>query len=363
MTSLSSTPVSATRIQSGRLASLDLLRFVAAVAVMLYHYTYSRGVGGASDLTAVTSVSRLGFLGVEVFFMISGFVILWSASGRTAGQFVRSRVLRLYPEFWIAVLVTVGVRMLWSGPGGSGLAPGDVVRNLTMIPGYLGAPYVDGVYWTLEVEIRFYALIFLLIIARQMSRIETWLYVWLVLVGIATVVETSGPLKAMIIFPYGALFASGGIFFLIYSSGWTPTRALAVVVGLVLSAYHATGAMEGFVYDAHITTASQFATVCVLTATFGLFALLGRVRLSNRVATHAASIGVLTYPLYLLHNTGKELFIEGRNPFHIGFACAYSLLVAWLVTHLARKFVAPHLRWLLDHLERLARACLRRTTM
>ena len=73
-----------------RLPALDLLRFFAAAAVMVYHYTYYFAESGGPELSALEAVTRHGYLGVELFFMISGFVILWSASNRTAKKFVRA---------------------------------------------------------------------------------------------------------------------------------------------------------------------------------------------------------------------------------------------------------------------------------
>jgi len=84
---------------------LDLLRFLAALAVVLYHFTYHlRDSETAVDLfPSIGRVGMHGYLGVNLFFMISGFVILWTARDRTPSGFVLSRITRLYPEFWIGV--------------------------------------------------------------------------------------------------------------------------------------------------------------------------------------------------------------------------------------------------------------------
>src|SRR5262245_60873355 len=103
----------------GRIPELDLLRFTAAAAVMLYHYTYRPKVDGQiveGLFGALPDATRFGYLGVTLFFMISGFVILWSSEARSAGEFVISRVSRLYPSFWIAVLLTAAVVNLSGHP-------------------------------------------------------------------------------------------------------------------------------------------------------------------------------------------------------------------------------------------------------
>ncbi len=94
------------RLQKDRLVELDLMRFVAAVAVVLHHL-----VGSSFSWYRAT---RLGFVGVELFFMISGFVILWTVNNKTGFEFVCSRISRLYPSFWICVCLTI-VLLVYSG--------------------------------------------------------------------------------------------------------------------------------------------------------------------------------------------------------------------------------------------------------
>src|SRR5690606_37147509 len=104
----------------------------------------------------LSDVTRYGYAGVHLFFVISGFVILMSMWGRSVPQFVASRISRLYPAFWAAVLLTATLRWLWP-TFASPRAP-DVVANLTMVHEPLGFPSIDGVYWTLWVEMQFYLL-------------------------------------------------------------------------------------------------------------------------------------------------------------------------------------------------------------
>lgn len=93
----------------GRVNEIDLLRFLAALAVVFFHYSFR---GYAADGLSVmsypllASVSKYGYLGVELFFMISGFVILMTAAHAGLRDFVISRVVRLYPAFWACCTVT-----------------------------------------------------------------------------------------------------------------------------------------------------------------------------------------------------------------------------------------------------------------
>jgi peptidoglycan/LPS O-acetylase OafA/YrhL len=105
--------------RGGRIAVIDGLRLLAAVAVAFYHFSGSERVGEAWGGTTshlfptLGRFSAYGFLGVELFFMISGFVICMSAWGRPLGDFARSRITRLFPAYWPAVLITTAVVALW----------------------------------------------------------------------------------------------------------------------------------------------------------------------------------------------------------------------------------------------------------
>jgi peptidoglycan/LPS O-acetylase OafA/YrhL len=92
-----------------RVQALDLLRLGAVAAVVFYHY----GFWGPSShdvpqvaLPWMASFAQYGFLGVPVFFIISGFVIAYSAEGRTATGFAIARFSRIYPTFLFCMTLT-----------------------------------------------------------------------------------------------------------------------------------------------------------------------------------------------------------------------------------------------------------------
>ena len=97
------------RSNPSRVPGLDLLRLVAVAAVVLYHYGFwgpaSNGVPQVA-LPYLASYAQYGFLGVPIFFTISGFVIAYSAEGRTAGEFAIARFSRIYPAFVVCMTIT-----------------------------------------------------------------------------------------------------------------------------------------------------------------------------------------------------------------------------------------------------------------
>ena len=153
-----------------RLRALDALRFAAALAVVLFHYTGRDNASWAESVrTVFPTLSRFtiyGGFGPYLFFMISGFVVLMSAWGRSVPSFIASRVSRIYPAYWLAVIVTatVVVHNTQLVPVWDRVTLPSVALNLTMFQHAFGVADVDGVYWTLFVELKFYLLLAVMII-------------------------------------------------------------------------------------------------------------------------------------------------------------------------------------------------------
>ena len=141
--------------ESGRILELDALRGLAALAVVFFHFTtrYEELFGHSHALPFEFS---LGDYGVNLFFMLSGFVILMTLERTPGGlKFAWGRFTRLYPAYWAAVLFTFVVVTVF-GLAGQEVSLQDAVLNLTMVQSLLGVPHVDGAYWSLQAELIFY---------------------------------------------------------------------------------------------------------------------------------------------------------------------------------------------------------------
>jgi peptidoglycan/LPS O-acetylase OafA/YrhL len=290
-----------------RVPELDLLRFTAAAAVVVFHFYVL--LPGATVLQRVVSeVGRYGFLGVPLFFMISGFVILWTAFNRSPGQFVLARLCRLYPSYWACVLITSAVLAAAGG------APPwrQIVTNLTMLHHLFGYESVDEVYWTLFIELKFYGLIFLLLLFRQLPRIEQWLAVWLALctVSLALGLQYHTAIRGLDTLVFegdAAYFAFGCYTYLLRTQGSDPHRW----AGFGLSAFLSVCA--ALKTQSHYTASNDWETlaavivivivICVAMSTIAT----RRWQLPDKPLWYA--LGSLTYPLYLLHAmAGKAFF-------------------------------------------------------
>ena len=212
-----------------RFYTLDLMRFFAALAVVLYHYTARPE---SNSFEVLSGFTKFGYLGVPLFFIISGFVICASAQNRTAMEFAVSRFVRLYPAYWLGIAITV-TTVIWLGAGEITLI--QVLANLTMLNDYVGISDVDGVFWTLQAELKFYGCIFLLSVFGVFPKFKVWLTIWMA-ITVSYLVFAQPFFMGWFISPsYSSLFIAGVLFYLIGQQGLR--LALLLVAGLLTSGF------------------------------------------------------------------------------------------------------------------------------
>jgi peptidoglycan/LPS O-acetylase OafA/YrhL len=293
-----------------RLLEIDFMRFSAAIAVVLYHYTSQKLVVDSVRVPVfpiLEPITRYGYLGVDLFFMISGFVILLSSINRTPFEFVVSRVSRLYPGYWAAIFFTVAVVAIFDQSGNE-LSLFKLLMNLTMVNDYFDIKDIDGVYWTLHVELKFYFLIFALIIFRQIKYVEKWLFFWVSIVIIHFLSGFPTFLGWFIHPSYSSYFIAGATFYLILEKGISKCRLLLIAASYILSLANALERIEGFIH-AEVLWFDQLITVIAITCFFILFGAISFGKTKFLRKNYFIPLGALTYPLYLIHNVaGKAVF-------------------------------------------------------
>jgi peptidoglycan/LPS O-acetylase OafA/YrhL len=331
-------------VSRDRAPELDLLRFIAATMVVVYHYAYRPAVNGVVDplvYGGLQDVAAYGYLGVQLFFLISGFVIVWSAAGRRPLQFLRSRFLRLYPMFWVGVVLTLIA--VWLGNVRPELFSLRVVlANLTLVPAYFDAPLVDGVYWTLAIELKFYLLIFLALMLRQMPNLERWLYLWLAASVVATFWVT--PLtSSLVMLPHGFFFVGGAICYFIRASGLDGVRMVALGVAAAGSAFHAVIGRGDFTFESQV--ADPFVVAALILLFYGAMLATAMRWVSLPHAPFWAMLGALTYPLYLLHNMLGRVIMWELEP-HVGAwgRLAIVTLIVYALSWLCARWIEPAAR-------------------
>lgn len=342
----------------GRLRALDGLRLVAALMVAAYHFGGRDGEVGEAwgsspkeQFPTLHEYFAYGCLGVQVFFVISGFVICMSGWGRPLRSFFASRASRLLPAYWVAVLLVTAVFAL-PVVTYQAVSPSDALVNLTMLQMPLGVDRVLGVCWTLWAEVRFYALFALCVVLPGANRRRVIMFcaVWTLA---AVITENADmPLLDIVVMPEYAPFFIGGVGLYLVHQDRRDAYAWGIVavswlIGqhyAVQSLWHAADA-DGFSYR------SSLGIIAVVT--FGFVAVaaiaLGWLRWADwRWLTVA---GALTYPFYLVHEHLGWVVIHALHrglglPSGATFALttASMLLLARLLNHYVEKPLTPRLR-------------------
>lgn len=298
-----------------RIYQIDLFRFAAALSVLLYHYLF-RGFS-ADNLSSVRFVEiahffKYGYLGVDIFFMISGFVIAMSIKGRSIKDFFISRVTRLYPAYWFCLLFTFSAMLIFGLPSYT-VSFKEMLANLTMLHGFLKIKDVDGVYWSLLVELKFYLLIgFYLILNKFKSiKIDFVIYPWLALTIAYVFLSPLFVMKALNFFLFlnwSSYFIAGMILYEVYQSQWDLRKTAILFTCFLISCFQAVARIDWL--ESHYNTEFSATIICSFVALFYLLMSLvssGYLRSIN--SPKLFYLGILTYPLYLIHqNVGYIIF-------------------------------------------------------
>lgn len=334
-----------------RLMLLDGLRFLAAMAVLGYHFTALKtSVWGAQPIALfpqLHEVTRYGYLGVELFFFISGFVILMTAWGRDLPSYVGSRAARLFPAYWTGVLLT-GALLLLTGKALKDVTLAQVITNLTMLHEPYGVDHVDGVYWTLWVELRFYLLIgVLMLVGITRQRVLAFATLWPLVGALAITTEQTFVSELLLAF-WAPFFAVGMLLYVVHREGWSPLLAGLIGIQVILGMTRAEG-YAGIILRKSGGAANPLIAEMVVLACFVAVALVTTTRLQHVRWRLATTLGVLTYPLYLIHEYWGFFFISklaGSLPHYVVLAVTTMavLVMAWLINRLVERPAAPVVR-------------------
>ncbi|WP_434712224.1 acyltransferase [Rhizobium sp. YTUHZ045] len=297
---------------------IDALRFACALMVTVFHLGFTSWASPLYlrpyKMPAIENVAQPGWVGVELFFVISGFVIVNSAASASALSFLKGRILRLYPAVWICASLTLIV-----------IATQDVnwrilmnyLRSITLYP---GGPWIDGQYWTLACEICFYAIVFIMCATGQKTRMSA-LALGLSLASAAFIALSYAVPDAAIQdmftetawraipFYYGCQFAVGIYIWLLSQGRMSGISWLGFFCALAAGGAQIYMAGENS-SDRTLAAAghsfSSFPAIAIWLA--GLISIVASVGYAKRISRlptlllrSVKTFGAMTYPLYLLH--------------------------------------------------------------
>jgi peptidoglycan/LPS O-acetylase OafA/YrhL len=286
------------RVSGSRLIEIDSLRGLAALWVVLFHFSF--GIGyfwlkddpGQAASVAPFNINIQGLLAVDLFFMISGFVILMTLEHtRSVADFVVARFARLYPAYWLCLAMTTTVIVLVPEQVQS-VTAGQVAANVTMMNLYIGSAPVESVYWSLAVELAFYTMMAAIFALNRLNQLELHGAIWVALsILLLNIFPDAGAMlprriKMAMALPWAPLFFGGILIYRIRQEGFTALRA-----GLLLACLIARVTVNSLDYG--------IGTVVI----FALFLLAATGRAGFLRFKPLTALGTISYPLYLVHQS------------------------------------------------------------
>jgi peptidoglycan/LPS O-acetylase OafA/YrhL len=307
-----------------RLEDLDALRGIAVVFVVLYHYFFRYNeIYGHQDIN--TGWAEYGYLGVQLFFIISGFVIFYSIQAVSNKKtFWYARLSRLYPSFIFSVWLTFIVVSILTLPGRE-IEFTQALGNILLIHEYFSIKHVDKVYWSLTLEMTFYFWIALRIGKSQLKNQQLVLAVSILMLAVSLIQpEVSRKIEKLFLLEYANLFLAGICFYYLKFKLMTYISWLSLAVSYV-TVY--------FIYS--------FEEFLIITSFYIVMLLFSYNRTHWIKLKPLTYLGSISYALYLIHqNIGyaiiRSLKLEGLSSFE---AILVALLVVSVLAHAITSYI------------------------
>lgn len=326
-----------------RLAEMDSLRGLAAIGICLFHFAL------LPSNVLFLKYFRFGVTGVDLFFMISGFVIFMSLNAiQTLKDFWAFRCFRLYPAYWLSIIIAIinynflvhfNFHRHWN----------DLIGNLLMIQPLFKSENLVDAYWTLYVELCFYTFISLVWYFKLTAKIEQIILAGLTFILIINsfylLLETSsaGYVHFFILFrgvmpliSFFGFFASGIAYYNIYIKGWSLRRITILIFSFLLT----------LVIHSISGKANLFVSLWERIMCEAVFNLLLILIVSKKAGFLKARwmmfLGTISYALYLIHESigigiNKYLLLFTNSQFAALVGVAGSIVLAGLITYLYDK--------------------------
>lgn len=334
------------RLTVGQSFFLDAVRFAAAAMVVQFHnLSFLFNLSGASHLTE-RHIPLLGFVGVTIFFILSGFVIAYTVSrkatapgGYTLGTYLVERFSRIYavlaPAVVVVTLIDILVEKRFFPTLETNTEPLNIAATLFLVNGFVPpggssgvAPIILGLepVWSLTFEVCFYV-VFGLVVLRAGFRRHP----------VARLAALAATLFFLSRLPYTALMACTWLAGVLGAHLFTREADTARVarrglIGAALIAGAAAAALAGGLSPAH----RQWAYIALLAAAFhALFVASGFLAVGPRLAGAAKFLASYSYSMYLLHyillDVAYNILFDVRAVQRLGPAATGAFVLALFV--------------------------------
>ena len=328
--------------------SLQLLRFVAAFAVVLFHsYIGGRGGEAGMDDLLINRFFALGASGVHIFFVISGFVMVFtSLRGEVPmrpATFIKRRLLRIYPIYWVIALAYLIVHEVIGTA--YALSPSEILGAFTLWPEL--SSKIIGPGWTLSFEMYFYLSFALMLFLPVRYGLPALSALFAACIAMGFVLEPTSPELRLATNGLLLEFLAGCWLAHLYLKGKQLPQAAAIWSIILAILLFAGGVVLGHrgLPSLIVWGLPSIALVA------GIIAL--EQRFSNPIAKFFAKLGDSSYFLYLCHILVIDLvLIVAGDPSDLGIAglIVFTVLTATFVTIVAdighRLIELPMLKFL-----------------
>ena len=281
-----------------RLNSLQALRGIAALMVVAFHlnvYTLPENLG----LNPTWPGLNMGYAGVEIFFVLSGFIMFYR-HGTELGQpkklvpYLYARFARIFPVFWMVLVMVMTLRFIVYDTLPTAQS---ILISASMLP--IFDQHILGIQWTLSFELMFY-----IIFGLAFFNVRLGLVLMMIWFGVCIALIFMGQTGELPIFffsPYNILFLLG----IIAATTWQNVNDIAVPLLLTgIALFIGVGLSEalGFV-DYNFAIRTVFYGVGAMAMICAAVSLESQGR--PRVPTTMVFLGNASYAIYLVHITAR----------------------------------------------------------
>jgi peptidoglycan/LPS O-acetylase OafA/YrhL len=272
-------------VTSQRNNLIDLLRFLAAIAVVLHHFYYQ--VNSKPNNIYTDLAFTYGKLGVPMFFIISGYCIMIALSHSTNSvQFIIRRLFRIFPPYWFSLIITgllILILKLLRGANSVAAVP-KTIHDIFYTVCLLTYPItkvnaINWVYWTLPYEVLFYGVIFIYSFAK-----DNYFTLLLILLTIGSCMVPPTDTGILSFFKYWPLFGVGAALFKLLHDPKSKQAANIILFTLCAISF----------YTAHLNLA-----YCIISGITIILILISHFKplRNNRIS----KLGDYSYSIYLIH--------------------------------------------------------------
>jgi peptidoglycan/LPS O-acetylase OafA/YrhL len=305
-----------------RQTGIDALRGIAALAVTFFHLTGSTGLS-----EKIKNSGKYGYLGVEAFFVISGFIIPYSMerTGYTyqkLSEFLKRRYARLFPPYFMAIIITLLLTFLAQGSCNQWLSAKVLLLHVGFLVDIFSMKWMNPVFWSLAIEMQFYIFIaFLLPLLLKENKI----------MNISIILFTS-------LLPCLSFKAA-------YLPYWMSLFNLGLFAYLQIKRALSTAVLIAFLFINVLICALKIGTAEATVGMVAYFFIILSFKIDmEHIYRPLVKLGTISYSLYLVHwELGRAGVSFARHAPYLGqneyFRLIMGLCVAILSAFIAYFFV------------------------